>query len=373
MQDDFGEHTFGEHRATRLRGLVQVRDRRFYKLVFWGGGLGAAEAFIRGYWQTPDLTTLLRVLARNRAAIEQLDRGVTRLVKPIHRIGHAIKRNTIQGSRRNILAHYDLSNEFFASFLDPTMTYSSGIFASPAATMEQASYFKFNRLCHHLALSPSDHLLEIGTGWGGLAIYVARKFGCRVTTTTISIEQYQFAKAKVAEAGLSSQVTVLKEDYRKLKGNFDKLVSVEMIEAVGREYLGTYIAKCDSLLKPGGRFALQMITIPVEREQAYHDNVDFIQRYIFPGGCLPSLESFLEAVSQRSCLSLFRVDELGSHYAETLARWRGRFEENIEQIHALGMTEDIIRTWRYYFAYCEAGFLEEMIGLKQLLLLKPSA
>ncbi len=371
LQDCAGTLRFGSGSSEGMTGNVHVLDPRFYRQVVWGGGLGAAEAFIRGYWESPDLTVVMRVLARNAQVLSGLERGAVRLWKPLRRYGHWLRHNTVRGSQQNISAHYDLSDKFFATILDSTMSYSAGIFTHPTATLEEASYAKFERLCRLLELSSADHLLEIGTGWGGLALYAAREYGCRVTTTTISLAQYEFSANKVAESGLQNRVQVLKQDYRDLTGQFDKIVSVEMIEAVGHEYLGTYFAKCNSLLRPGGRFALQTITIPEEREQNYLRSVDFIQQYIFPGGCLPSVSSLLNAVVVQTDLELAKLDEFGDHYAETIAQWHDQFTANLERVRRLGMTERFLRTWHYYLSYCEAGFREKMTGLKQILLIKP--
>ena len=373
LEDSQGFIVLGPDSPSESSGCIHVRDPRFYRSLVWGGSIGAAEAYIRGYWDSPNLTTLMRVMARNVTVLSGLDSGMARLLSPLRRVGHWLRRNTTGGSKRNITAHYDLSDEFFKLFLDPTMTYSCGIFEEASSTLEEASYAKFRRLCQILELSAKDHLLEVGTGWGGLALYAAREYGCRVTTTTISRAQYEYATQKVQEAGLADRIQVLNQDYRTLTGKFDKLVSVEMIEAVGHEFLGTYFAKCDSLLRPGGRFALQTITIPEEREKKYLRSVDFIQKYIFPGGCLPSVATLQSAVATRTSLSMDRVDDFGDHYAETLARWHERFIENLDRVRALGMSDQFLRAWQYYFSYCEAGFLEEMTGLKQILLVKPPA
>ncbi|TWU27477.1 SAM-dependent methyltransferase [Bythopirellula polymerisocia] len=370
LEDSTGIVALGHDSPCELSGVIQVKDPRFYRSVAWGGSMGAAEAFMRGYWDSPDLTMVMRVMARNAHVLTGLDLGSARLLKPLWRWIHWLRRNTKRGSQRNITAHYDLSDEFFAAFLDPTMSYSAAIFDLPDVSLEEASQAKFRRLCQLLELSAHDHLLEIGTGWGGLALYAAREYGCRVTTTTISPAQYEYASRKVLEAGLADRIQVLQQDYRELSGQYDKLVSVEMIEAVGHNYLGTYFAKCDSLLRKGGRFALQTITIPEEREQRYLHSVDFIQKYIFPGGCLPSVTTLSENVAGRTKLRVVALDEFGGHYAETLARWHQRFTENCESIKNLGMSEQFILMWHYYFSYCEAGFREEMTGLKQILLIK---
>ncbi|QEG36858.1 SAM-dependent methyltransferase [Bythopirellula goksoeyrii] len=371
LVDSTGSICLNQNESSSFVGEIHVLDPRFYRQAVLGGGVGAAEAFIRGFWESPDLLQLMRVMARNRHVLTGLEDGFVRLVKPLQRIGHWARRNTLQGSRQNIADHYDLSNEFFATFLDSTMSYSAGIFEHPKATLEDASIAKFKRLCQLLKLTADDHLLEIGTGWGGLAICAAREYGCRVTTTTISQTQYEYVLRKVNESGLADRIRVLRQDYRELQGQYDKLVSVEMIEAVGHEFLNVFFTKCASLLRPGGRFALQAITIPEEREKNYLRSVDFIQKYVFPGGSLPSTNSIKRAVAVSTDLQLEAIDEFGAHYGETLARWHRQFVANLNAYRVMGMSERFIRTWRYYFSYCEAGFREEMIELKQILFVRP--
>jgi cyclopropane-fatty-acyl-phospholipid synthase len=364
-------HRFGTPAEGSLRASVSIHDPRFYSRVATGGSLGAAEAYLDGYWDSDDLPTLLRLFARNADATGGLSRGLARLAAPVGRAIHLLHRNTRRGSRRNIAAHYDLGNEFFEQFLDPTMSYSCGIFERPDSTLEQASVAKIDRLCRGLRLSPGDHLLEIGTGWGGLAIHAATHYGCRVTTTTISREQYEYAKQRVAEHGLADRIELLRTDYRDLSGTFDKLVSVEMIEAVGHEYLPTYFAQCSELLGPRGMMALQAITIPDQRYDAYRKSTDFIQKHIFPGGCLPSLGAISRAVGKRTDLRITQIQDFAPHYARTLAEWRRRFFRRIEKIRQLGADDRFIRCWNYYFGYCEAGFAERRIGVSQILLAKP--
>lgn len=373
-----GEVTLSDCELTHRFGIdgqfnaeVEVRDPAFYRHVVLGGSLGAAEAYLRGHWDCNDLVPLLRLLARNTQTLSKLNHSFSPIMKPLAWLNHRLSRNTVSGSRRNISAHYDLSNEFFALFLDPTMTYSSGIFETPETTLTDASLAKFERLCQLLELKPHDNLLEIGTGWGAFACFAAREFGCRVTTTTISKEQHDYAQHQIERAGLTHRVTLLKQDYRQLTGSFDKLVSIEMIEAVGHEFLGTFFAKCNELLRPGGKLALQAITIPDQRYSRYRRSVDFIQRYVFPGGCLPSLGALERARCERTSLQLSACDDFAIDYARTLELWRENFSSNLIGIRELGMTERLIRTWHYYFCYCEAAFREQMIGLKQMLYIKP--
>jgi cyclopropane-fatty-acyl-phospholipid synthase len=287
------------------------------------------------------------------------------------RVLHALKRNSKDGSRRNIEAHYDLGNAMFEQFLDPTMMYSSAIFPHANSTLEEASVAKLERVCQTLRLRPSDHLVEIGTGWGGMALHAARNYGCRVTTTTISREQHDFAVKRIAEAGLSDRVTVLLRDYRELEGRFDKLVSIEMIEAVGHRYLPVYFETCGKLLKPDGLMLLQSILIPDQRYHRALDSVDFIQRYIFPGGFLPCPGEILKQVSAKTDMQLVGVFDITLDYARTLEAWRTRFGARTESIRALGYSEDFLRLWDYYFAYCEGGFRERAISTAQFLMAKP--
>ncbi len=361
---------FGDPAAAPVE--IVVRDRRFYPAVVGGGSLGAGEAFIRGWWTTDDLTGIVRLLLRNRPALEQLDRGWARAAGRLLRIANLLRRNTRRGSRRNIRAHYDLGNEFFALFLDDTLTYSCGLFERPDASLRDASLAKYERVAALAALGPDDHVLEIGTGWGGFAVYAAIRFGCRVTTTTISAEQHRFARERVAAAGLEDRVTVLLQDYRDLTGVYDKLVSIEMIEAVGYEHFGTFFRKCAQLLKPTGRLAVQAITIPDDRYEAARREVDFIKRYIFPGGGLPS-PAVLRAAAATTDLRLERADEIGPHYAETLRRWRDNFTRHRGRIAALGFDEPFLRMWEFYFSYCEGAFLERAIGDGQMAFAKPAA
>ncbi len=320
----------------------------------------------------PNLTTAMRVLAQNDEVLAGVETGAARLVRPLRAAVNWLRRNTRAGSKRNISAHYDLSNDFFALMLDPTMTYSSGVFPSPAATLEEASIEKYDRICRKLQLSPQDHVLEIGTGWGGFAEHAVKNYGCRVTTTTISDEQHAYAKQRFQEAGIADRVSLLKDDYRDLRGTYDKLVSIEMIEAVGEKFLPGYFAKCSELLKPHGMMCLQAITIPDHRYDTYRKSVDFIQRYIFPGGFLPSMGAMARCIGRGTDFRFLHVEDFAPHYATTLAHWRRNFWREIEAVRSLGFDERFIRTWHYYLCYCEAGFRERQIGVAQLVLTKPA-
>ena len=314
----------------------------------------------------------MRVLLQNTAVISGFERGVTRLLRPLRVAVNWLRRSTRTGSRRNISAHYDLSNEFFALMLDPTMTYSSGIFPSATASLEEASIAKYDRICRKLQLRPNDHVLEIGTGWGGFAEHAARQYGCHVTTTTISAEQHAYAARRFRDAGVDQRVTLLQDDYRDLSGTYDKLVSIEMIEAVGEAYLRGYFAKCSELLKPNGMMCLQAITMPDHRYDSYRKSVDFIRRFVFPGGFLPSISAIAACLGQATDFRFFHCEDFGTHYATTLRHWRHNFQRRIDVVKSLGFDERFIRTWNYYLSYCESGFRERQVGVAQILLTKPA-
>jgi cyclopropane-fatty-acyl-phospholipid synthase len=365
--------SFGRRETSGLSAQITVHDRRFYSQLLFGGGIGAAEAYIRCYWDAEDLTTAMRVLAQNAEILSGMEKGAAQLLKPIRSAANWLRRNTRAGSKRNISAHYDLSNELFGLMLDPTMTYSSGVFPTPTSSLEEASTEKYDRICRKLKLTPADHVLEIGTGWGGFAEHAARRYGCRVTTTTISDEQHQYAHERFRQGSLEAQITLLQKDYRDLSGKYDKLVSIEMIEAVGRKFFSTYFSKCSELLKPDGAMLLQAITIPDHRYDGYCKSVDFIQRYIFPGGFLPSIGAIANCVGKETDFRFFHAEDFGPHYAETLACWRRNFWDNIAEVSAIGFDERFIRTWHYYLCYCEAGFRERQIGVSQLMFTKPNS
>ena len=354
-----------------LSVTLHVHDPRFYSDIAFGGSIGAGEAWMQGYWSVNDLTALVRILLQNREVLDGMETGLARLTVPLQKTLHWLNRNTRDGSRRNIAAHYDLGNEFFALFLDPTMMYSSAIFAQPNMTLEAAQLARLDHICRKLDLTAHDHLLEIGTGWGGMAIHAARHYSCRVTTTTISQEQYRLASERVRAAGLEERVTVLLKDYRDLDGQYDKLVSIEMIEAVGHDFYDDYFGKCGALLKPDGLMLLQAITIADQRYDAARKSVDFIQRYIFPGSCIPSVTAMNDSITRASDLKLAHLEDIGPHYATTLRTWRENFFRNIEAVRALGYPEDFIRMWEFYLCYCEGGFAERALGDVHMLLAKP--
>jgi len=354
-----------------LSVTIHVHDPRFYGEMAFGGSIGAGEAYMLGYWSSDNLTNLIRLMVLNQDVMDDLEGGMAWLAKPLLKSLHWMNRNTQDGSRRNIAAHYDLGNDMFQLFLDPTMMYSSAIFDTPEMTLEQASISKLDHICRKLKLSPADHVVEIGTGWGGFAIHAASHYGCDVTTTTISKAQFELATARIRQAGLEHKVTVLLSDYRDLQGQFDKLVSIEMIEAVGHAFYDTYFAKCASLLKSDGMALIQAITIADQRYESAKNSVDFIQRYIFPGSCIPSVTALINSVTRASDMRLYNLEDIGPHYARTLAEWRIRFFDNIEKVRALGYPEEFIRMWEFYLCYCEGGFEERALGDVHLLLVKP--
>ena len=350
---------------------IFVHDPRCYSEVAFGGTIGAGEAYMKGYWETDDLTGVIRILLRNRKLLNNMDTGLSRFSEPANKLFHWWNRNSKSGSRKNISAHYDLGNEFFRLCLDDSLMYSSAVLEDPLMTLEEASLAKMRKICEKLRLSSSDELLEIGAVWGSLAIYAAKKYGCRVTTTTISQEQYSFVLSRVKEERLEDQVTVLNKDYRDLIGQFDKLVSIEMLEAIGHEFIDTYFEKCNELLKPNGRMLLQTITIDHSEYERAKKSVDFIQKYIFPGGALPSLSAITMAVRQHSDLSFNSLHDISLDYAHTLRDWRHAFLSHSEKIRELGYPEEFIRMWEYYFCYCEGGFTERIITTAQLVFDKP--
>ena len=352
---------------------IRVRSPRFYSDAVFGGTTGAGEAYMHGAWDCDNLTDLVRLMVANRDLMNDVDAGWSRLSAPLLQLAHRLNRNTAAGSRRNIAAHYDLGNDFFELFLDETMAYSCGIFQSAESTLLDASIAKFDAACSKLELKPGQHLLEIGTGWGGLAMHAATHYGCHVTTTTISREQYELAAKKVQAAGLNDRVTLLLKDYRDLRGEYDALVSIEMIEAVGHQYLDTYFKRCGELLKPTGAMLLQSITI---RDQFYEQakrSVDFIKRFIFPGSFIPSVRALTDSMARSTDMTLFHLEDIGPHYARTLKLWRQRFMAHQSQVRALGYPETFIRMWEYYLCYCEGGFEERSLGDVQMLLTKPGS
>jgi cyclopropane-fatty-acyl-phospholipid synthase len=370
--DGTDQQTFGRLATDHeLSATIRVLDSRLYRDVALKGSVGAAEAYMNGFWECDDLTKLARILVRNRDVLDGMETGLARIWTPFLALSYMLRRNTKTGSRRNIAAHYDLGNEFYALFLDETMMYSCAIFDREDSTLYDASVTKNERICRKLQVAPNDHLLEIGTGWGGFAIHAASRYGCRVTTTTISRQQYDLAVRRVREAGLSDRVTVLMQDYRDLNGRYDKLVVIEMIEAVGHVFYETFFRRCSELLKPTGMMLLQAITIADQQYEQAARSVDFIKRYVFPGSCLPSINVMCRSLTCATDLRLIHLEDITPHYVITLQRWRERFWSNIDRVRALGFSEAFIRMWEYYLCYCEGGFHERYIGDVQMLLSKP--
>ena len=372
VRDERDEWYFGELSDEFPRPVhIEVLHPSFYVDVAFGGTSGSGEAYMKGSWSCSDLLTLIRIFLRNRNVMDDMDYGFSRLKGPLHKLGHLLCRNTKEGSRKNISAHYDIGNDMFQLFLDPTMMYSSAYYEREDMTLSQASVAKIDLICRKLHLTSDDHLLEIGTGWGGLAIHAASHYGCRVTTTTISQEQYQLAVARVKQQGLEDRITVLCEDYRDLTGKYNKLVSVEMIEAIGHQYMKTFFDKCADLLTPDGMMLLQAITIADNNYEKALGDVDFIKKFIFPGGFLPSVSAMCDAIAAKTDMKMFHLQDIGPHYARTLSDWRKRFFDNIDKVRDLGYGEEFTRLWEYYFCYCEGGFLERDIGTVQMLLTRP--
>jgi cyclopropane-fatty-acyl-phospholipid synthase len=374
ISEDGRHETYG--RLTEelpLTTQISVHDPRFYSDVAFGGSIGAGEAYMRGYWSCDELTTLVRILLNNREVLSGMNGSTAALLRPLQQFLHWLNRNTRRGSRRNIAAHYDLGNDFYALWLDERMMYSSAIFESTETSLDAASVAKLDRICRKLGLTPDDHVVEIGTGWGGFAIHAAENYGCRVTTTTISKQQFDYAKKAVAEKGLADRITLLQKDYRDLEGRFDKLVSIEMIEAVGHEFHETYFRKCCELLKPDGQMVLQAITIADQEYERYRKSVDFINRYIFPGGCLTSVTAMASTITQVSDMRIVDLEDIGPHYATTLRHWHERFFAAIDTVRDMGFSEEFIRMWKYYLCYCEGGFMERAIGTVQLQIVRREA
>ncbi|MBE5201983.1 class I SAM-dependent methyltransferase [Pectobacterium sp. FL60-S17] len=371
LRDPEGNETLFGDRHAALQGDITIHHHRVYRRVLLGGSIAAGESYIDGDWSSPNLTLVLQLLAQNQALVDTLETRFGWLTRPFHRFIHWCRRNRQQQAQKNIAAHYDLGNHFYRSFLDSEMLYSSAWYQQPEMTLEDAQRAKLRRLCEQLALCETDHLLEIGTGWGGLAELAAREYGCHVTTTTLSQQQYDYAVERIQQAGLSHKVTVLLQDYRALTGQYDKLVSVEMIEAVGKAYLPTFFKRCQQLLRPQGRMVLQAITIADQRYSHYCRNVDFIQRYIFPGGFLPSITAMTTTMTRHTDFITRDLFDIGQDYARTLSEWRQRFYQQWHMLNAQGFDEPFQRLWVFYLCYCEAGFRARTISTVQLTAERP--
>jgi cyclopropane-fatty-acyl-phospholipid synthase len=354
-----------------LQATITVKNAHFYGEIAFGGSIGAGEAYMLDYWSADNLANVIRIMAANQTVTDTLEGGYQWLSKPLLKVLHYLNRNTQDGSRKNIAAHYDLGNDFFKLWLDPSMMYSAAIFNPPNCSLEAASNKKLQVICEKLALNANDQVIEIGTGWGGFAIYAASKYGCKVTSTTISKQQFDEANVRVKAANLQHKITLLLNDYRDLTGKYDKLVSIEMIEAVGHQFYDVYFAKCAALLKPDGMALIQAITIADQRFEAAKNSVDFIQRYIFPGSNIPSVTALLNSATKASDLKLLDLEDIGPHYATTLRKWRENFFEHIQQVRQLGYSDEFIKMWEFYLCYCEGGFAERALGDAHLLFTKP--
>ena len=370
--DGVDKFSFGDP-GSELQVNVQVHSQEFYVMTGSGGAMGIAEAYILGYWTSDDVVMLMRIILKNRSILLSLNNGFAKILSPINKLIHRSRQNTLKGSKENILAHYDLSNDFYKLWLDPTMTYSCAYFKDTNTTLEDASIEKLDRMCRKLKLSEKDNILEVGTGWGSFSIHAAKNYGCSITTTTISDAQYEYAKARVLEEGLESKINVINKAYRKLDGQYDKIVSIEMIEAVGYEYISEYFRKLSSLLKPDGLMALQGITYNDQNFDTYKDSVDFIKKYIFPGSCLISISQIIDVIKNKTDLSMIDMEDITRHYAETLNRWRKNFMSVLPEVKEMGYSKAFINMWEFYFLYCEAGFLERNIGDVQMVFAKSGA
>jgi len=365
------QHYLLGDRHAELSATLTVVDATFYQDVIKNGSIGAAEAFVDGKWHSPDLTKVIQVMARNQSELDKIENKVQWLTKLKNLLLRRKNANTEQGSKRNILAHYDLGNDLYRRFLDTSMQYSCAIYSEQAHSLAQAQQLKMHTICQRLELNADDHVIEIGTGWGGLAIYIAQHYGCNVTTTTISDAQHRYASEQINRLGLNERITLLKQDYRQLEGQYDKLVSIEMIEAVGHEYLATFFEKCSSLLKPSGKMLVQSITIADRRYDSYRKGVDFIQKYIFPGGCLPSVAVMTEQIAKHTDLVVDEMHDIGLHYARTLHDWKTAFERHWPELIDLGYSEEFKRLWLFYLCYCEGAFIERVISTHHVVARKP--
>ena len=353
-----------------IQATIIVLNPKMYLDIVAKGLNGSADSFIKGWWTCNELTSLVRIFTRNRDAANQFESGIANLATFFLKLSHSFRKSNLKESLRNIHAHYDLGNDFFSTFLDDTRMYSCAIFSKPESSLHEASITKIDRICKKLDLTKSDHLLEIGTGWGGFALYAAKNYGCRITSTTISQEQFIFSKNLIKKNGLQDQVTILKKDFRELEGQYDKLVSIEMIEAIGHRLYQTFFQKCGQLLKPEGLILIQSITISDNLFEESKNFIDFIKQYIFPGSCIPSITALCSA-STSSDIKLFHLEDITPHYARTLREWQTNFLKNINRIKSLGFTNAFIRMWLFYLCYCEGGFIERQIGNVQMVFTKP--
>lgn len=361
---------FGADNA-ELSAEIKILDHTFYRRVVWGGSIGAGEAYVEGLWESENLTNLIRIMALNIGLLNKIEQRFSWLFQPLTTLKHQLNSNSKSGSKKNILSHYDLGNEMYQSFLDPTMMYSSAIYPNSSTSLEEASVHKLEEICKKLDLKSTDHLIEIGTGWGGFAIHAAKNYGCHVTTTTISDAQFKEAEKRIKAEGLEQKITLLKKDYRELDGEYDKLVSIEMIEAVGEKYLSVFFRKCSNLLKKDGKMLIQAITIRDQTYKQYARSVDFIQKHIFPGGFLPSNSMMLDILAKKTDLVVRKIDDFGFDYARTLQDWRERFNASFDTIKQYGFDDAFKRLWNFYLCYSEGGFRERTVSVVHILATKP--
>ena len=361
--------TFGKTDGP-LKATVSVYSKKFYSLLATRGSIGACESYIDGHWSCDDLVALSRILIKNTPVANRLEKGLAIITKPLLWLYIHLSPNTKVGSRRNIGAHYDLSNDFFKLFLDNTLTYSCAVFSKPDMSLKEAQLEKLDRLCRKIDLKGEDHLLEIGTGWGSFAIHAASKYGCSVTTTTISKQQFDFASERIKEAGLENKITILQKDYRDLTGVFDKIVSIEMIEAVGPQFMPTYFKQCSTLLKSNGLMAIQGITISDQNYASYKRGTDFLRKYIFPGGSLISVSQVTTQIKNFTDMTVIHLEDISHHYALTLREWRKRFSNKLNDVYSLGFSKSFCRLWEFYLASCEGAFIERHVGDVQMVFAK---
>jgi cyclopropane-fatty-acyl-phospholipid synthase len=371
IQEQGQEYACLGDKRSDLQAVVNILDPAAYPKLLLGGSIASGETYTEKLWDTPDLTSVIRIFARNLPTLDLWERRFKWLTMPMTKIKHLANSNSQEQAKKNIGAHYDLGNRLYVKFLDQSMMYSAAIYPDPNASLAEAQQHKLKTICDKLQLQPSDHLLEIGTGWGGLAVYAAKHYGCKVTTTTISEEQYAWATDWVKKENLEGQITLLKKDYRLLEGRYDKLVSIEMIEAVGKKYLSNFFSKCSSLLKENGLMLLQSITIDDRRYDSYGDSVDFIQKHIFPGGFLPSQLAINQHLKKYTDFTIRDVHDIGLDYAQTLKDWYEAFMSQKAALNEDGYDERFMRMWQYYLNYCEGGFLERVISTVQLVVAKP--
>jgi cyclopropane-fatty-acyl-phospholipid synthase len=369
LTDGDESYSYGDN-SSEMKVEMEILSSEFYVFLGSGGLLGVTEAYTAGYWRADDIVILIRLIIKNSKVMEKLDSGWAKLIRPLNTYIHRKRQNTLSGSKENILAHYDLSNDFYKLWLDETMTYSCGVFENDKSTLKEASIEKLDRICRKLDLKPNDNILEIGTGWGSFAIHAAKKYGCHITTTTISDAQYEYAKQRIIDEGLEGKIKLLNQDYRNLSGTFDKIISIEMIEAVGHEYVELFFEKISKLLKKNGLFALQGITFNDHKFDEYKNSVDFIKKYIFPGSCLISISQITNAIKNRTDLEVVNLEDISKHYSKTLYEWRKNFMNVLPEVKSLGFSNAFINMWEFYFIYCEAGFIERNIGDYQVIFAK---